>query len=248
MIWIILGALVLLYCAAVNIRLGKVRFSLIPAAGGLGMILLGALILAFPEQLWVWILQLLATVVIFVLAAVECVVLAGNRKESGADKARPDYMVVLGCGLKKGNQMTSTLLERLQLAKKMHMDEIILLSGGQTPRETVPEADVMMEWMKKNGVPEGLLLAERESLNTRQNLENCKALIEEREGKAIGHLCVRIVTSDFHAGRVRRLAKETGYQNVAVYGSKTRALIAPMYHLRECLAILYGQLRKDDEG
>lgn len=248
MIWILFGMLVLVYCAAVNIRLGKVRFSVVPAAGGLCMILLGGFILAFSDQIWVWILQLLATVGIFVLAAAEWVVLAGNRKENSTGEISPDYTIVLGCGLKKGDQMTSTLLERLQLAKNLHRGEEILLSGGQTPRETVPEACVMFDWMKQNGVPENLLLTEKESVNTRQNLVHCKNWIEDRKGKEISGLRIRIVTSDFHAGRVRRLAKELGYQNIWVCGSKTRALIAPMYHLRECVAILYGMLRKREEG
>lgn len=245
MIWIILGALVLLYCAVVNIRLGKVRFSVVPAAGGLGMVLLGVLILFFPEQSWVWVLQLAVTVGVFVLAAVECIVLAGCYKEDKAETP-PDYTIVLGCGLKKGNQMTSTLLERLSLARELHGGEPMVLSGGQTPRETVPEADVMINWMKRNGVPDRLLLGERGSLNTRQNLENSKALLEEKEGTEIGNLYIRIITSNFHAGRVRRLAIECGYQNTVVCGSKTVLLLAPMYHLRECLAILYGQLKTRD--
>ncbi len=244
----IAGALVLLYCIIVNVKLGKVRFSLIPACGGLGMILLGALISAFPEQLWVWILQLLAMAGILVLAIVECIVLAGNRLENGTERPCPDYTIVLGCGLRKGNQMPSTLRERLKLAKERYKGERIILSGGQTPRETAVEADVMINWMKENGVPEDRLLAERKSLNTLQNLENCKALIQAETGTDIGRFSVRIITSDFHAGRTRRLAREIGYQKVIVCGSKTQTLIAPMYHLRECLAIVYGILRKREEG
>lgn len=243
MFWIILGALVLLYCIVVNIKLGKVRFSLVPALGGAAMILLGVCILAFPEQMIVWFMQFAATVLLLVLAGVECSVLAGSRKNSGA-QTQPDYTIVLGCGLKKGNRMTSTLLERLELAKKLHKGEKIILSGGQTPRETVSEASVMQNWMKENGIPEELLRAEDASLNTRQNLENCKVLIEGETGAEIGNLSVRIITSDFHAGRTRRLAEECGYGEVPVCGSKTMPLIAPMYHLRECLAIIYGGLRK----
>ena len=243
MFWIILGALVLLYCIAVNVKLGKVRFSAVPAAGGVAMILLGACIFAFPEQMVVWFMQFAATVLLLVLAGVECSVLAGCRKNSGA-QMQPDYTIVLGCGLKKGNRMTSTLLERLELAKKLHKGERIILSGGQTPRETVSEASVMQNWMKENGIPKELLRAEDASLNTKQNLENCKALIEGETGTEIGRLSVRIITSDFHAGRAGRLAEECGYGEVAVSGSKTMPLIAPMYHLRECLAIIYGGLRK----
>ena len=243
MFWIILGALVLLYCIVVNIKLGKVRFSLVPALGGAAMILLGVYILAFPEQMIVWFMQFAATALLLVLAGVECSVLAGSRKNSGV-QTQPDYTIVLGCGLKKGNRMTSTLLERLELAKKLHKGEKIILSGGQTPRETVSEASVMQNWMKENGIPEELLRAEDASLNTRQNLENCKVLIEAETGTEIGNLSVRIITSDFHAGRTRRLAEECGYGEVPVCGSKTMPLIAPMYHLRECLAVIYGGLRK----
>ena len=40
MFWIILGALVLLYCIVVNEKLGKVRFSLVPALGGAALVTL----------------------------------------------------------------------------------------------------------------------------------------------------------------------------------------------------------------
>ncbi len=244
MFWIILGALVLLYCIVVNMKLGKVRFSLVPALGGAALILLGVCILAFPEQMIVWFMQFAATALLLVLAGVECTVLAGSRKDDGGAKMQPDYTIVLGCGLKKGNRMTSTLLERLELAKKLYKGEKLVLSGGQTPRETVSEASVMTKWMMENGVPAELLRAEDSSLNTKQNLENCKALLEAETGTEIGNLSVRIITSDFHAGRARKLAEECGYGEVPVCGSKTMPLIAPMYHLRECLAVIYGGLRK----
>ena len=109
MFWIIFGALALLYCIVVNIKLGKVRFSLVPALGGAAMILLGVCILAFPEQMIVWFMQFAATALLLVLAGVECSVLAGSRKNSGV-QTQPDYTIVLCGGLKKGNRMTSTRL------------------------------------------------------------------------------------------------------------------------------------------
>jgi uncharacterized SAM-binding protein YcdF (DUF218 family) len=240
MIWIVAGALVLIYCAVVYIKLGKVRFSIVPAAMGLGMLLLGLLLVLWPELLIGWLLQLAASIAVLVLAVTELYILFGNLPE--VERCTPDVTIVLGCGLKKGDQMTSTLLERLQLAKEKQQGEPIILSGGQTAHETVAEADVMKKWMLENGVQEALLLTEDASHNTRENLENCRALLEKRGD--FEELYVRIVTSDFHSARVRKLADEAGYPDYMICSSKTMALIAPMYHLRECLAVLYGTVRR----
>ena len=246
MFWLILGGLIILYCLVVRIRLGRVRFAAIASAGGLAMILLGGLILLFPYWLPVWILQLLAVTGLVILCGAELMVFAGSLsgKAGAASKQPVQYTVVLGSGLKKGSQMTSTLIERLSLAEKLYQGEYVILSGGQTRHETAVEADVMAQWLlKREKIPAQHLLLERGSVNTRQNLCNTHRMLGNQSLPA-GQ--VRIVTSDFHCWRTARLAAACGLSGAMVCGSRTMALIAPLYHLRETLAIVYGVLRRDD--
>ncbi len=248
MFWLVLGSLVILYCILVRAKLGRVRFSIIPLIGGLGMLVLGVLIQMFPGWLAVWILQLAAVTALVVLCAVEFLVYSGclsGRARAGR-KQPVRCTIVLGSGLKKGNQLTSTLIERLTLAEKLYQGETVILSGGQTAHETAAEADVMKAWLLKNGIiPEDKLLLERESVNTRQNLRNTRQLYPDKLNPADK---LRIVTSDFHCWRVSRLAAKFGLSGAAVCGSRTMALIAPMYHLREVLAIIYGAARQGGKG
>ena len=248
MFWLILGSLVILYCILVRVRLGRVRFSIVPLVGGMGMLLLGVLIQMFPGLLAVWILQLAAVTVLAVLCGTELLVYTGSL--SGRARSRQKQPVqctiVLGSGLKKGNQLTSTLIERLTLAEKLYQGETVILSGGQTAHETAAEADVMKEWLLQNGViPAEKVLLETESVNTRQNLRNTRHLYPDDLNPTQK---VRIVTSDFHCWRVARLAAEFGLSGASVCGSRTMALIAPMYHLREVLAIIYGAVRQGGKG
>ena len=248
MFWLVLGAIILLYCLIVRIRLGRVRFSAVPVAGGLGMIVLGGLILLFPQWLPVWILQLAAVIVLVILCGVELVVYTGSLagRARASQKQPVQCTVVLGSGLKKGNQMTSTLIERLSLAEKLYQGEMVVLSGGQTRHETAVEADVMAQWLLKSGIiPADRLLLERKSVNTRQNLLNALRLFGDELKPAEQ---VRIITSDFHCWRTTRLSAACGLSGAAVCGSRTMALIAPMYHLREVLAIIYGAFRRKGEG
>lgn len=50
MFWIWVGGLILLYCLTVRVRLGKLRSLRIVIAGGIGSLLLGGLILCFPDS------------------------------------------------------------------------------------------------------------------------------------------------------------------------------------------------------
>ena len=242
MFWIVLGALVLLYCLIVNIKLGKIRFSAVSALLGVLSIGLGVLLILFPEQPFVWVFQFAATIILTLLIIVDMIVIGGIRKK--VPDSKPDYTIVLGCSLKKADQMTTTLQERLTLAKELHDGEPIVLSGGQTPGKTISEAYVMAHWMAENGVDRELLITENLSLNTKQNLQNCRALLSEQDERPFEALSLRIITSDFHLWRTRRLAEECGYENAVILGSSTLPLIAPLYHLREVLAIIYGIIRK----
>ena len=239
MFWIWVGGLILLYCLTVRVRLGKLRSLRIVIAGGIGSLLLGGLILCFPGQLFVWILQLIALILITFLLAAEVSVLSGAYKGRAAADASlstaPCATIVLGCGLKNGKRISTTLTERLLLAKKVNAGEPIVLSGGRTPHEYTEEACVMAEWMKADGVPEHLLLLEARSRNTAENLLFSMELLQKA-----GIDCsrpIRIITSDFHCFRAHLIARRAG---LAVFDIPARTdwpLLNANYYVREFFAL-----------
>ena len=89
----------------------------------------------------------------------------------------------------------------------------------------------MRDWLIARGVPAYQVIAETESLNTRQNLENAKALLPE------GVQSVTIITSDYHLPRALALAGDLGLKADGV-GSPCRPEIQfwVKNHFREVLA------------
>ncbi|MFJ8547264.1 YdcF family protein [Streptomyces sp. NPDC093586] len=121
-----------------------------------------------------------------------------------------DYIVVLGSGLIGGDRVPPLLASRLDRAHALLETElargglpVLIMSGGQGPDETVPEAHAMADYLAARGIPAENLLREAESATTEENLRNSKALMDERGS---GYRCA-VVTNDFHAFRAAFTAR-----------------------------------------
>ena len=179
--WWILGAAVLLYCGAVRLLAGKMAFAAVPAAGGVLCILLGTGILRFPGNPVLGWISGIGVLVIVILIFLEAGILLRARRLS-APAGKPDYTIVLGCGLRNGETVSRTMLERLEKARAVWQGEPIILSGGQSEREKYPEAEVMARWLMEKGIPPEKLMQEGRSRNTVQNLRFTRDIIEADAG------------------------------------------------------------------
>ncbi len=148
-------------------------------------------------------------------------------------------LVVLGCGVRDG-LVRPLLAARLDRAAALYWREtaarvrpVVVTSGGQGPDEPVPEAQVMADYLRRQGIPDEALLEEDRSTSTRQNLELSTALLAER-GIA-GRLLV--VTSNYHVLRVAILTRRLRLP-ADVRGAKTAWYYLPNAFLREFVAIL----------
>ena len=104
---------------------------------------------------------------IVILIFLEAGILLRARRLS-APAGKPDYTVVLGCGLRNGETVSRTMLERLEKARAVWQGEPLILSGGQSEREKYPEAEVMARWLMEKGIPPKKLMQEGRSRNTVQ--------------------------------------------------------------------------------
>jgi uncharacterized SAM-binding protein YcdF (DUF218 family) len=88
---------------------------------------------------------------------------------------------------------------------------LLLLSGGVTDAEFLPEAEAMQIFLKDLGVPASATLLEGRSLNTRQNAQFTADLL-----KARGTRQVLLVTSALHMRRAKALFEGVGLQVIPV--------------------------------
>ena len=140
-------------------------------------------------------------------------------------------IIVLGAQVNPDGQPSRQLELRLLEALKVYEagPKPVIVSGAQGKDEPVTEASVMKSWLEQKGVDPQHILVEDKSFNTRQNLENAKALLGE------GVKDVLIITSDYHLPRALDVARDAGLKPSGI-GSP----ILPEYwlknHARETLA------------
>jgi uncharacterized SAM-binding protein YcdF (DUF218 family) len=150
-----------------------------------------------------------------------------------------DFVVVLGSGLTSGYQVPPLLASRLEQGRGLYVCQaargnppVLITSGGQGPRERLPEARAMADYLIQRGIPADRIEREERSRNTEQNLRFSKAIMQER---IPGYRCV-VVTSNFHVLRAAITARRAGV-NGEVVGSPTAAYFWPSATIREFAAV-----------
>lgn len=156
-------------------------------------------------------------------------------------KDKCDYLIILGSSV-KNNTPSLTLKGRLDKAIKYLGDSnddcYIVVSGGKGSYKKLSEAKVMENYLVEHGVNKNKIILEDKSTNTYENFKYSKEKIEEKSGKSIKDLNIKIVTTDFHSFRSFLLGKANGYKNMSFYTSKSITQFVPVYYTREFFAII----------
>ncbi len=150
-----------------------------------------------------------------------------------------DFVVVLGSGLAGGHRVPPLLASRLDRGRAAYLSQaargnppMLITSGGQGPRERLPEARAMADYLIERGIPEDRIECEDRSRNTEQNLRFSEAIMRQR---IPAYRCV-VVTSNFHVFRAAITARRAGV-NGQVIGSPTAAYFWPSATIREFAAV-----------
>ena len=149
-----------------------------------------------------------------------------------------DYIVVLGCGLLNGDQVSRLLGDRLDKAYKVFDRSMsackIITSGGQGPDETISEAEAMKQYLvEKHGVSPKDIILEDKSVNTMENLKNSQAIIQKRGGRQF----TAIVSSGYHIMRANIYAQRLNFPAVGI-GAHTALYYWPSAMIREYAALV----------
>ena len=214
----------------------KVNFSWIWCFGGICGVSAGALLRYFiytgfsiPD----WLLGLAyALIVLAVIAflSLEGILLFHSHHKPGRGM---NYLLVLGAQINE-NKVTKSLKKRLDTAIAYLLenpDTLVIVSGGRGTEELLSEAAVMKAYLLEQGINQGRIIIEEQSVNTTGNMKFSKELMRDNS-------TVAIVTNGFHIFRSTRLAKKQGINKVYALAAPTDPIMCLHYYVREAAGIL----------
>lgn len=243
----IIGILLILYYLMLKVMFGFVAFSSIFCILGIVLLVYGYIELKFNIDIWgnipkIYriIITTLFTIGLVIFIGIESIIIYNGHHH---DTEKPDYLVVLGAGL-RGRSISASLLYRLETALDFHdmyPDVKIVVSGGQGEGEDMTEALAMRNFLVDNGVDPSLIIMEDKSTNTYENFLYTKNVLEEETGKE--DFAITIISNNFHMYRAKFLAKEIGF-NAYGYPAPSHKASAVVFYVREFFGVIKAYIFK----
>ncbi len=151
-----------------------------------------------------------------------------------------DFLIVLGCGLKKDGSPTPLLKGRLDAALDFYRRQMketgktarFVASGGQGPDEMQSEAAAMRAYLLSNDIPEESVIIEDKSTDTAENMRFSKQKIDQAGGGEIAFF-----TTNYHVFRSGLKARRVKMRAVGM-GAPTRWYFWPNAAVREFVGLL----------
>ena len=155
-----------------------------------------------------------------------------------------DFLIILGCGLKKDGTPTPLLRGRCDRAlafDKKQREETgkeltFITSGGQGENEANSESLAMKNYLIENGIPEERIIEEDRSADTFENMKFSKAKIEELKGSS-GNARIAFSTTNYHVFRSGLYARRVKMRAVGM-GARTKWYFWPNAAVREFVGLL----------
>ena len=244
---IIVGILLIIYYLVLKIVFGFVAFSSMFCL--LGIILLTYVFIErrFKLDIWRRIPKALRRIITFLFCiglaffiAIEGIILYNGHHY---DNEKPDYLVVLGAGL-RGSKISTSLLYRLETAlefNEKYPDVEIIVSGGQGKGEDITEASAMKNFLVSHGVDESLIISEDKSTNTYENFLYSKKLLEYETGK--DDFTVTVISNNFHMYRAKFLGEKVGFKCLG-YPAPSHIATSLVFHVREFFGVIKAYIFK----
>jgi uncharacterized SAM-binding protein YcdF (DUF218 family) len=159
-----------------------------------------------------------------------------------ASSASADCIVVPGAAVRPGRVPSDALRYRLEGAVRLYEQgraPIIIVTGGG--KGDYAEADVMQEWLIEHGIPPEAIIAENESMTTRDSGIHVARIMGER-----GLESALVSSQWFHVARTRLcLAQEGVTTHAAPCGGNTLRR-EPYFVLREMVGLPVYAVRLDE--
>ena len=190
---------------------------------------------------WEIIMNILASVYFYLECMLVGAVIAGLITAGYKPKPDKDFMIILGCGLKKDGTPTPLLQGRIDRALRFYRDQkaqtgkdlTFIVSGGKGPDEVIAESASMKQYLLLHGIPEQQIIEENQSSSTLENMKFSKNRILEtgQAGK------IAFATTNYHVFRSGLCARRVKMRALGV-GAKTKWYFWPNAWVREFAGLL----------
>lgn len=166
------------------------------------------------------------------------------QEKRAGDPLRPsDVIIVLGARVRPDGTLSNSLEYRLETALQAYeqgMADYLIVCGAQGKDEPCTEARAMKDYLVEKGVPESCVYLDEESFNTRQNIENARAIMQEQ-----GFESAIVVTNAYHVARAKALCADLGIEALGAAAKMPRGFFIPWkMRVREALSWINYLVRK----
>ncbi|MBQ3417017.1 MAG: YdcF family protein [Ruminococcus sp.] len=159
-----------------------------------------------------------------------------------------DYIIILGCSIRKDGTLTPLLKGRVDAALSFAKEQKektgkpvkFVPSGGQGSDETISEGEAMKRYLLEQNVPEEMILPETQSVNTYQNVKFSKEVIEQDTKEDYN---AAFATTNYHIFRGYILSKKNKLKNAQGISAKTKWYFFPNAFLREMVGLIVDERR-----
>ena len=156
-----------------------------------------------------------------------------------------DYIIILGCQIKKDGSLTPLLRGRVDKAIEFRnkqlettgKDLIFIPSGGKGSDEIISEAEAIKNYLIEQGIDKKNILIDDKSTNTYENIKFSNRLVKKKNANII------FSTTNYHVLRAGLIATEQGLLLEGI-GSKTKAYFWINAFIREFIGTLYSERKK----
>ena len=188
-----------------------------------------------------------------IVAFLECVligtVIAAVKAARHIPAPDKDYILILGCQIRKDGTLTPLLKGRadraLWFAKQQKeetgKDIVFVPSGGKGDDEVTSEGEAIAAYLKEEGIPEERILTESRSKNTEENFRYSMELIREHSGEKEPEAAFS--TTNYHVLRSGQIAFSQGIDAEGI-GSPTKSYFWINAFIREFIATLYAERKR----
>ena len=178
----------------------------------------------------------------YVLSYMECLLLSTIVSAFLSTKYKPpydkDYLIVLGCGIRKDGSLTPILKGRVDAAIRFERAQFaaagrhakFVPSGGQGSDEVISESEAMKRYLLEQGYPEEQIIKEDKSVNTDQNIrfsrEKIMADADNPETVRAG-----VATTNYHIFRAFITATNPAYLSTRSKNESNNSILFSFFAL-----------------
>lgn len=220
------NGLIILTCS--NLNLGTLLTIFI----GLVLICYGALYNRLKRYINKYIL------IIFILCLVSILALMmflGFYGRIDSTKYDDEAIIILGCGI-RGDKVSHSLQMRLDKGIEYYNKKnqvLIVVSGGQGPKEDITEAKAMKNYLVRHNIPAKSIIMEQQATSTYENMVYSKSLLDKIFDTEYS---ITYITNGYHSFRAGLIANNVGLEAKRMSAPISYWLTLPAY-TRECLAL-----------